>query len=119
VGRIGHRVKLVVDWIEETVDRDRQMYGLTDAKFGLLKDALRDNPRAGDSKDNVNFEFLFGGLMVHYLLKVEPQHVLVLITGVRPPATVSRSKEVGNILRQAAILLRAIKGLGGMFGGGE
>jgi hypothetical protein len=112
-------VKIELEWVEETVDRDRQMYGLTDARFELLKAALLDTPRAGKSRDGVNYEYLFGGLMVHYVLVVQERRLLVLIMAVRPPEAVSRSKEVMKILRQVADLARAIRSLAWLFGGGE
>jgi len=112
-------MKLVIDWIEETVDRDRQMYSLNDEQFESLKAALRDNPRRGQAKGHGHYEYLFRHVMVHYVLVVEKERVLVLIMGVRPPEAVGRSQELMKVMREISDMLREIRGLTRLFGDRE
>ncbi len=103
----------------EIVDLDKAMYHVSDADFDRLIKNLSKDPYLGSSTDGTNHEYLFSSLSVHYIVYHDHDGVSVLISGIRPHEAVSWKGKALKVGRKTIDLVKEIKGLFDIFGGGK
>jgi hypothetical protein len=103
----------------KVVDLDLGLYSVSEWDFDQLRSNLAQDPYLGTSDDGINHEYLFMTLKVHYIVYHDHDGVSVLITGLRPPEAVSWGLKAVKVGRKTVDLVKEIKGLFDIFGGGN
>jgi len=97
--------------IDETrvVAIDRAYYHISDRRYEIWKQNLRDDPVLGVSEDGVNYEYLLDSVSVRYMLYTDRDGICLTIVGIRPVEAVSSIRSVLKRLGRLVEVVDTIK----------